>query len=97
MAREFVKDHSRDLMEQFGYQKVGNDIVLYGDVVYNYDDDCWRYAPDVFYEYVIDGLNSDSITEKEAREIVERNGGKNFDKTDEILYATGSDGYYSGF
>ena len=76
------------------FRKLG-DIVLHGNTIYNYDDDCWRYAPDVYVDYVMEG-EAETITENEARKIVEKNGGKNFDNLDEVLYKVDEDGEFSG-
>lgn len=71
-------------------------VIMHGQAFYNYDDDCWRYAPDVYFEYVVDAPRADVVTEAEARKIVEENGGKNFNNLDEVLYKTDKDGLYSG-
>lgn len=76
------------------FRKLG-DIVLHGNAIYNYDDDCWRYAPDVYAGYVMEG-DVETITEDEARKIVEANGGKNFDNLDEVLYKVDGEGEFSG-
>lgn len=77
------------------YRKFG-DMVFRGEVMYNYDDNCWRYAPDLYEAYWIDGAEMDDITKKEAKEIVERNGGTNFDKIDKVLFVS-ENGKFVGF
>lgn len=68
------------------YRKVGEEVVLCDTAIYDFENDCWRYAPDVYFEYVNQSNVADNIGEKEAREIVARNGGTNFDKQTELLY-----------
>ena len=63
--------------------------------IYDYEYDCWLYAPDVLFENVYNSNEADHCTEEEAREIVEKYGGKNFDKRDRLLYVDDRK-YYSG-
>lgn len=78
------------------YHKVGDKVVLCDVAIYDFENDCWRYAPDVYFEYVNQSNEADDINEKEARQIVTRNGGTNFDKQDELLYIADNEGHYSG-
>lgn len=78
------------------YYKIGDDIVLCDVAIYDFENDCWRYAPDVYHEYVNQSNVADNIDEKEAKEIVTRNGGTNFDKQTELLYVVDNEGHYSG-
>ena len=89
-----IKDWEKTKNPQ--YWKVGDDgVILYDMAIYDYEYDCWRYAPDVLWEYVYSSNEADHITEKEAKKTVEKYGGKNFDKKDKLLYV--DDGkYYSG-
>ena len=77
------------------FRKLG-EIVFHGDTIYNYDDDCWRYAPDVYFEFVVNGDDAEVISEEEAKKIVEGKGGKNFDNLEDVLYKVDEDGLYSG-
>ena len=72
------------------------DIVMHGQAIYNDDNDCWRFAPDVYFELVVDSPIADTIDEAEARRIVEKNGGKNFDNLEDVLYKADKEGLYSG-
>lgn len=85
-----------DWGDEIIYRKVGDNIVLRNECVYNFDDDGWRYAPDVYFEYVMDNGEADYIEEDEARFIVEKNGGKNFDSVEEVLEVTDKEGNLSG-
>lgn len=85
-------DWAKELDSNF--RNIGT-IVMHGNTFYSYDDDCWRYAPDLYKEFVIDAPRADLITEENARKIVEKEGGNNFDKLAEVLYKTDKDGKYS--
>lgn len=77
------------------YFLLGDKMVLCGMVMYSYDDDGWKYAPDIYMDFIVESAEGEVISEEEARAIVEKNGGKNFDKRDEYIVA-GSDGKVSG-
>ena len=65
---------------------VKNNIVIVSDFArYDYEDDGWKYAPDSYFASVINSNDADEISENEARKIVEKNGGKNFDKQDVLI------------
>lgn len=78
------------------YRKIGNEVVLFDTAIYDFENDCWRYAPDVYFEYVNQFNVADNIDEKEAKEIVARNGGTNFDKQTKLLCIADNEGHYSG-
>ena len=77
------------------FRKLG-EVVFHGDTIYNYDDDCWRYAPDAYFEFVVNSDDAEVISEEEAKKIVEGKGGKNFDNQEDVLYKVDEDGLYSG-
>lgn len=65
---------------------VKDDYVVLKDYArYDYQEDGWVYAPDSFFASVINSNDADRVTEKEAREIVEKNGGTHFDEQETII------------
>ncbi len=78
------------------YFLLGDNMVLCGMVMYSYDDDCWKYAPDIYMDFIVESAEGEVIPEEEARKIIESNGGTGFDKRSEYLVAVGEDGKISG-
>ena len=92
--REFRKVNWENELDK-RYRKIGDgDIVMRGDYMYNYDDNCWRYAIGCYYEFIINNALFENISEEEARNIVAKNGGTNFDKMNEALFVMDKDGKY---
>lgn len=91
-----IREYNWEEVEDKAYRRLGEDIVLKGSVIYNYDDDGWRYAPDIYYEYLIEHPELEDISEEEAKNIVEKNGGTKFDEQKSIIFATDEDGKLSG-
>lgn len=77
------------------YYVIGDGMVLCGMVMYSYEDDGWKLAPDVYKDFVEESAEADRISEDEARRIVEEHGGKNFDNKKEYIVAF-ADGKVSG-
>lgn len=66
------------------YAKDG--IVVLSDFArYDYGEDGWKYDLDSFYANVVNSNDADKVAEEEARRIVEKNGGKNFDSQNELI------------
>ena len=62
------------------------DLVVLSDYArYDYKEDGWKYDPDSFFANVINSNDADKISEKEAKEIVEKNGGTHFDEQEELI------------
>lgn len=93
-TKEYKKiDWSKETDKTF--RKIGNgDVVMHGQYMYSYDDDCWRYAIGIYFDFVIARPMSEAIDEKEAEAIVIKNGGTNFSKMGEALFVTDKDGKY---
>ena len=80
------KDWNKLVTKRDNRYYVKNDLVILSDFArYDYRDDGWKYAPDSFFASVINSNDADEVSENEARSIVEKNGGKNFDKQDELI------------
>ena len=67
------------------YYVKNNFVVLCDLGRYDYNEDAWVYSPDSYFASVINSNDADAVSEDEARKIVEKNGGTNFDKQDEII------------
>lgn len=92
--REFRKVNWEGKLDK-RYRKIGDgDIVMRGEYMYNYDDNCWRYAIGCYYEFIINSALFEDISEQEAKDIVSKNGGTNFDQMDEALFVTDESGKY---
>lgn len=63
-----------------------DDVVVLSDWArYDYAADGWVYDQDSFFHNVINDSKADPVTEAEARKIVEKNGGTNFDKQEYLI------------
>lgn len=60
-------------------------VVLSDFARYDYKADGWKYDLDSFFHNVVNSNDADKVTEEEARKIVEKNGGKNFDSQNELI------------
>lgn len=66
------------------YVKDGS-VVLSDWCRYDYKLDRWKYAPDSFFASVVNSNDADRVSEDEARVIVKKNGGINFDQQEKII------------
>ncbi len=77
--KEMVAERTNEYYVEDGY-------AVFSDYArYSYKEDGWKYDPDNFFASVINSNDADMTSEKEAKEIVEKNGGTHFDEQDELI------------
>lgn len=72
------------MSEKKTYYLKGERCVLRGMERYDYRKDEWVEDIDSWFHSVGNSNDADEITEEEARKIIEGNGGKNFDRQQNI-------------
>lgn len=81
-----AKDWKELVGERTNRYFVKGDIVVLSDYArYDYEVDGWKYSPDSFFASVINSNDADEVSKDEARIIVEKNGGTNFDSQDKLI------------
>lgn len=82
-----MKKNWKDLVEERTNEYFAEDnlVVLSDYARYDYKDNGWKYSPDSFFASVINSNDADKVSEEEARNIVEKNGGTNFDEQEQLI------------
>ena len=82
-----MKKNWKDLVEERANEYFAKDnlVVLSDYARYDYKDNGWKYSPDSFFASVINSNDADKVSEEEARNIVEKNGGTNFDEQEQLI------------
>lgn len=82
-----MKKNWKDLVEERTNEYFAKDnlVVLSDYARYDYKDNGWKYSPDSFFASVINSNDADKVSEEEARNIVEKNGGTNFDEQEQLI------------
>ena len=82
-----MKKNWKDLVEERTNEYFAKDnlVVLSDYARYDYKDNGWKYSPDSFFASVINSNDADKVSEEEARDIVEKNGGTNFDEQEQLI------------
>lgn len=82
-----MKKNWKDLVEERTNEYFAKDnlVVLSDYARYDYKDNGWKYSPDSFFASVINSNDADKVSEEEARDIVKKNGGTNFDEQEQLI------------
>lgn len=84
--KNMAKDWKELVGERTNRYFVKDGIVVMSDYArYDYRADGWKYSPDSFFADVINSNDADEVSKDEARKIVEKNGGTNFDSQDKLI------------